>query len=82
MRTWSAFSDEQFPRLVLTSPNSMLKWEDNLRSHPAYVNAAIAASRVRVPMFIQWIRSDQGGRYGSPSTTIQHWLALLDPAAK
>ncbi|KAI4527448.1 N-terminal acetyltransferase A, auxiliary subunit [Schizophyllum commune Loenen D] len=35
-------------KFMLNAYLDMLKWEDNLRSHPAYVNAAIAASRIWV----------------------------------
>ncbi len=33
----------------------LLKWEDGLRSHPAYIKAALEASRVRNVDFMQHI---------------------------
>ena len=32
--------------------NSLIAWEDRLRSHPAYISAVLAASRVRMDPYI------------------------------
>ncbi|KAI8986666.1 NMDA receptor-regulated protein 1a [Trametes punicea] len=49
------FEDDQFDfhgysvrKFTINIYLNMLKWEDTLRSHPAYVHAAIAASRILV----------------------------------
>jgi len=51
MSTYSAVSIVVDDYSFTTS--RLLKWEDRLRSHPAYVKAALEASRVRKVDFMQ-----------------------------
>ncbi|KAL1747385.1 NMDA receptor-regulated protein 1-domain-containing protein [Schizophyllum fasciatum] len=52
-------------KFMLNAYLDMLKWEDNLRSHPAYVNAAIAASRI-------WVAVHDDPKLGNPSGSGGH----------
>ncbi|TRM60398.1 NMDA receptor-regulated protein 1-domain-containing protein [Schizophyllum amplum] len=47
-------------KFMINAYLDMLKWEDNLRSHPAYVKAAIAASRI-------WVAVHDDPSVASPS---------------
>ncbi|KAI0634817.1 NMDA receptor-regulated protein 1a [Trametes polyzona] len=55
VQVFKDFYDDQFDfhgysvrKFLINSYLDLLKWEDNLRSHPIYVRAAIAASRILV----------------------------------
>ena len=60
--------------LTICSMDRLLKWEDQLRSHPGYVKAAIEASKVCIYAFMHLDsgRTDLGLpiRFSSPCQTI------------
>lgn len=64
---------------LMLGHDRLITWEDQLRTHPAYISAALAASRVRshVHSRLFYICVNDLRRYGSLYTTILHSLYRL-----
>ncbi|KIJ63152.1 hypothetical protein HYDPIDRAFT_93055 [Hydnomerulius pinastri MD-312] len=57
-KVFESFRDDQYDfhqysirKSILNPYTAMLQWEDNLRSHPAYIHAAVLAARIWVMLF-------------------------------